>query len=251
MPNIHPTAVISPGAQIAPDVTIGPYSVVEDSVVIGPDTQIGPHCVIHPFVRLGSGNRLHAQVVLGGLPQDTSFAGGETWIEIGDENIFRENCTVHRSTNPDLPTRIGHRCYLMCYSHVAHDCQLGDDVMLTAYVGLSGHIEIGDGANLGGHVGTHQHIRIGSLSMVAGYTPVRKDVIPYCLLGGEPVRHYRLNSIGLRRAGIRGERYARLEQAYRQLKAGEPAENLHGTPEVELLRDWMLAPSRRGIYGFL
>ena len=87
--------MISPGAQIAPDVTIGPYSVVEDSVVIGPGTQIGPHCVIHPFVRLGSGNRLHAQVVLGGLPQDTSFAGGETWIEIGDENIFRENFPIY------------------------------------------------------------------------------------------------------------------------------------------------------------
>ncbi|MCY3802893.1 MAG: acyl-ACP--UDP-N-acetylglucosamine O-acyltransferase [Gammaproteobacteria bacterium] len=251
MPNIHPTAVVSPKAEIGTNVTVGPYSVVEDDVIIDSGTEIGPQCVVHRYVRLGADNQLHAQVVLGGLPQDVSFTGEESWLEIGDGNVFRENCTVHRSTRPDVPTRIGNRCYLMGYSHVAHDCQLGDEVVLTAYVGLSGHIEIGDKANLGGHVGTHQHIRIGTLSMVAGYTPVRKDVMPYCLLGGEPVRHYRLNAIGLRRAGIKGKRYSELEQAYRRLRQGEPAEHLQGTPEIELLRDWMLAPSKRGIYGFL
>ncbi|MCY4419989.1 MAG: acyl-ACP--UDP-N-acetylglucosamine O-acyltransferase [Gammaproteobacteria bacterium] len=251
MPNIHPTAVVSPKAEIDTHVTVGPHSVVEDHVTIHSGTEIGPQCVIHPYVRLGADNQLHAQVVLGGLPQDLSFSGEESWLEIGDGNVFRENCSVHRSTRPDVPTRIGNRCYLMGYSHVAHDCQLGDEVVLTAYVGLSGHIEIGDKANLGGHVGTHQHIRIGTLSMVAGYTPVRKDVMPYCLLGGDPVRHYRLNSIGLRRAGIKGKRYRELEQAYRHLRQGESVESLQGSPEVDLLRDWMLAPSKRGIYGFL
>ncbi|MFK7815881.1 MAG: acyl-ACP--UDP-N-acetylglucosamine O-acyltransferase [Gammaproteobacteria bacterium] len=251
MPNIHPTAVVSSNAEIDTDVKIGPYSVIEDNVIIRSGTVIGPHCVVHPYVKLGENNQLHAQVVLGGVPQDISFNGEETWVEIGDENIIRENCTVHRSTNPDAPTTLGSKCYLMSYSHVAHDCQLGNEVVLTAYVGLSGHIEIGDKAILGGHVGTHQFIRIGKYSMIAGFTPVRKDVLPFCLLGGDPVKHYRLNSIGLRRAGIKGEQYKKLENVYRHLRDGGSIEDQRGTPEIDYLREWMLAPSKRGIYGFL
>ena len=251
MQNIHPTAVVSSQAEIDTDVKIGPCSVIEDHVVIQSGTEIGPQCVVHSFVKLGKNNQLHAQVVLGGLPQDTGFSGEKTWVEIGDQNIIRENCTIHRSTNPDLPTRIGSNCFLMNYSHVAHDCQLGNEVVITSYVGLSGYVEIGDKANLGGHVGTHQFVRIGTLSMVAGYTPVRKDVMPYCLLCGNPVRHYRLNTIGLRRAGVKGERYRKLEQAYRQLRDGESAANLNGTPEIDYLREWLLTPSKRGVHGFL
>jgi len=249
--NIHPTAVVSSKAEIDTDVKIGPYSVIEDNVIIQSGTEIGPHCVLHSYVKLGKNNQLHAQVVLGGLPQDLSFSGEATWVEIGDENIIRENCTVHRSTNPDVPTTLGSKCYLMSYSHVAHDCHLGDEVILTAYVGLSGHIDIGDKANLGGHVGTHQFIRIGSMSMVAGFTPVRKDVLPFCLLGGDPVRHFRLNTIGLRRSGIKGERYKKLERVFRHLREGGSIEDQHGTPEIDHLREYMLAPSKRGIYGFL
>ncbi len=251
MSNIHPTAVVSSKAEIDSDVKIGPYSVVEDHVVIGSGTEIGPHCVLHSHVKLGKSNQLHAQVVIGGLPQDLSFSGDETWVEIGDENIIREYCTVHRSTNQDAPTTLGSKCYLMTYAHVAHDCQLGNEVILTAYVGLSGHIEIGDKANLGGHVGTHQFIRIGKMSMIAGYTPVRKDVMPYCLLGGDPVRHMRLNTIGLRRSGVKGEQYKKLEQTFRNLREGASVEDQQGTPEIDHLREWMLAPSKRGIYGFL
>ncbi|MEJ2115932.1 MAG: acyl-ACP--UDP-N-acetylglucosamine O-acyltransferase [Gammaproteobacteria bacterium] len=251
MSNIHPTAVVSSKAEIDSNVKIGPYCVIEDNVIIQSGTEIGPHCVLHSFVKLGKGNQLHAQVVLGGVPQDLSFNGEETWVEIGDENVIRENCTVHRSTNPNIPTTLGSKCYLMSYVHVAHDCQLGNEVILTAYVGLSGHIEIGDNANLGGHVGTHQFIRIGKMSMIAGYTPVRKDVLPYCLLGGDPVRHMRLNTIGLRRSGIRGEQYRKLEKVFRKLREGESIEDHHGTPEIDYLREYMLAPSKRGIYGFL
>ncbi|MEM7260159.1 MAG: acyl-[acyl-carrier-protein]--UDP-N-acetylglucosamine O-acyltransferase, partial [Pseudomonadota bacterium] len=175
---------------------------------------------MHSYVKLGKRNQIHAQVVLGGAPQDLSFQGGETWVEIGDENIIRENCTVHRSTNPNQATTLGSKCFLMSYSHVAHDCQLGDEVILTAYVGLSGHIEIGDKAILGGHVGTHQFIRIGKMSMIAGFTPVRKDVLPFSLLGGDPVRHLRLNTIGLRRAGMKSEQYKKLEATFRHLREG-------------------------------
>ncbi len=251
MSNIHHTAVVSFKAEIDSDVKIGPYSVVEDNVIIQSGTEIGPHCVLHSYVKLGKGNQLHAQVILGGLPQDLSFNGQETWVQIGDENVIRENCTVHRSTNPYVPTTIGSKCYLMSYAHVAHDCQLGNEVILTAYVGLSGHIEIGDKANLGGHVGTHQFIRIGKMSMIAGYTPVRKDVLPFCLLGGDPVRHMRLNTIGLRRSGIKGEQYRKLEQVFRKLREGESIKDQYGTPEIDYLKEYMLAPSKRGIYGFL
>lgn len=254
MSKIHPSAVVSAKAEVDADVSIGAYSVIEDHVIIKSGTNIGPHCVLHSFVKLGENNQLHSHVVLGGIPQDLLFSEQETWLEIGDENIIRENCTVHRSTNPDKPTRIGSKCCLMTYSHVAHDCQLDDGVILTAYVGLSGHIEIGQNANLGGHVGTHQFIRIGAYSMIAGYTPVRKDVMPYSLLGGNPVRHLRLNTIGLRRAGIKGDRYKALEHAFRDLRSGEAAKdlpkNMQDTTEVDYLREWMLAPSKRGIYGF-
>ena len=251
MSYIHSTAVVSSKAEIGTDVKIGPYSVVEDHVVIGSGTEIGPHCVLRSYVKLGKQNQLHAQVVLGGEPQDLSFAGEETWVEIGDENIIRENCTVHRSTNPNQATTLGSKCYLMSYSHVAHDCQLGDEVILTAYVGLSGHIEIGDKAILGGHVGTHQFIRIGKMSMIAGFTPVRKDVLPFSLLGGDPVRHLRLNTIGLRRAGMKSKQYKKLEKTFRHLRDGGSIDDQSGTEEIEELRNFMLAPSKRGIYGFL
>lgn len=250
MPNIHPTAVVSSKAEIDTDVKIGPYSVIEGHVIIQSGTVIGPHCILHSYVKLGKNNQLHAQVALGGLPQDLSFSGEETWVQIGNDNIIRENCTVHRSTNPDVPTTLGSNCYLMTYAHVAHDCQLGNEVILTAYVGLSGHIEIGDKAILGGHVGTHQFIRIGKMSMIAGYTPVRKDVLPFCLLGGDPVRHYRLNTIGLRRAGVKGDQYKKLEKVFRHLREGGSIEDQSGTSEIDYLREWMLAPSKRGIYGF-
>lgn len=250
-PDIHPTAVVHDGAELAPGVVIGPYAVVESGVSIGPGTRIGAHSVCLSKVRIGARNRIHAHVVLGDAPQDMSFLGGETWLEIGDENVIREKVTVHRSTNPERPTRIGSRCYLMCYSHVAHDCQLGDRVILTNNVGLSGHISIGDGAVLGGMVGVHQFTRIGTLAMVAGFVGVRKDVMPFTLLGGPPVRHYRLNTIGLRRAGITGDRYQTLQRAYRQLRAGSDLQGLPDTPEIALLRDWLAAPSKRGVYPCL
>ena len=251
MSNIHSTAVVSSKAEISSDVKIGPYSIVDDNVIIGEGTEIGPHCILHPYVKLGKQNQLHAQVVLGGVPQDLSFDDDETWVEIGDNNIIRENCTVHRSTNPERATTMGSECYLMTYSHVAHDCQLGDGVILTAYVGLSGHIEIGDKAILGGHVGTHQFIRIGEMSMIAGFTPVRKDVLPFTLLGGDPVRHMRLNTIGLRRSGMKSGAYKKLEEVFRHLRDGGSMEEQSGTSEIETLRNFIAAPSKRGIYGFL
>jgi UDP-N-acetylglucosamine acyltransferase len=202
-------------------------------------------------VRLGARNRVDAHAILGGAPQDLSFRDGDTRVEIGDDNVLREGVTVHRSTRPGAPTRIGSHCFLMAYAHVAHDCRLGDRVILANNVCLGGHVEIGDHCTLGGGAGVHQFVRIGPHSMVAAHALVRKDVLPYALAGGEPVRHYRLNSVGLRRRGITGERYAALEAAFRALRAGEPLGAGPGSPEIEVLRAWLAAPSKRGLLGFV
>lgn len=248
---IHPTAVVSPDAELAEGVTVGPCAVIEDEVSIGAGTHIGPHAVILPHVRLGSGNRVHAHAVIGDLPQDTSFGGEETRVEIGNDNVIREGVTIHRSTDIDSPTRVGSGCYLMAYAHVAHGCQVGDAVTLTNNILLGGHVEIGERAVVGANSGVHQFTRIGAYAMVAGYIAVRKDVLPYSLVGGEPVRHYRLNTVGLRRNGITGERYRALETAWRSLRRGSrDLRDVPRTPEVQYLEQWLAAESRRGIYGF-
>ncbi len=248
---IHPTAIVSPHAELAEDVTVGPYAVVEDLVVIGSGTRIGPHAVIHSHVRLGKRNRVHAHAVIGDLPQDLSYRDEATWVEIGSGNVIREGVTIHRSTEIDNPTRIGDGCYLMAYAHAGHGCQLGDGAILTNNVSLGGHVEVGEKAVLGGHVGVHQFTRIGAFAMVAGFTGVRKDVLPFSLIGGQPVRHYRLNTIGLRRNGITGKGYRALEMAFRQLRRGSrELGEVPSTPEVAYLAAWLGAKSRRGIYGF-
>ena len=151
---------------------------------------------------------------------------------------------------PDTPTRVGSRCYFMAYSHVAHGCQVGDRVTLTNNVCLAGDVEVGDAAVLGGGCSVHQFCRVGTHAMVAGYVAVRKDVLPYTLAGGEPVRHFRLNTVGLRRAGIRGERYRALENAFRALRSRTDLRDLPDTPEVAQLRTWLAADSKRGLTGF-
>ena len=249
---IHPTAIISQNAELAEGVTVGPYAVVEDHVIIGTGTHIGPNAVIHPYVRMGSGNQVHAHAVIGDLPQDLSFEGEGTWVEIGNDNVIREGVTIHRSTEIDIPTRVGNGCYLMAYAHTGHGAQVGDGVILTNNVLLGGHVEIGERAVLGGSVGVHQFTRIGAYAMVAGYIAVRKDVLPFSLIGGQPVRHYRLNAVGLRRNGITGKRYRALEMALRHLRRGSrELGDVPRTPEVQYLEEWLGAKSRRGIYGFI
>lgn len=250
MNSVHDTACIAAGARLEEGVSIGPFAVVEDDVEIGSGTIIGAHAVIHSFVRIGRGNQIHPHAVLGGAPQDVSFTGEQTWIEIGNDNVLREYVTVHRATKPNRPTVIGSNCYLMAYAHVGHDCQVGDRVTLTNCATLGGHVQIGERAMLGGFVPVHQFVRIGAYAMVAGGIGIRKDVLPFSLVARQPARHYRLNLIGLRRAGITGERYQRLETAFRALRRGRSLDGLPDTQEIALLRAWLAAPSRRGLTGF-
>ena len=165
---------------------------------------------------------------------------------------FSENTRL--STVPILSeevTQIGNGCYIMCNSHVGHNCVIGNDVIITAFAGLSGHVEVGDKAIIGGHAGIHQFCRIGTFAMVAGAAAVSKDVLPYCLLGRDPVGHYRLNAIGLRRAGVSGDRYKALEKRMRQIRAGDKQIYDASTPELEVLNAWLASTSKRGIHKFI
>jgi UDP-N-acetylglucosamine acyltransferase len=189
--------------------------------------------------------------VLGGLPQDLSFKGQETWLEVGENTVLREGVILHRSTKEEAPTRIGAGCYLMGHVHVGHDAQVGNGVILTQSVALAGHVEIGDYAVVGGLAGIHQFVRVGSRAMVGGLAKVTRDVLPFSLADGSPALHYRLNTVGLRRAGIHGERYRALEQAFRAVREGRPLEGLPDTEEVQMLKAFLAGPSRRRLSGFV
>jgi len=248
---IHKTAVVAPDADLDPSVEIGPHAVVERQVSIGAGTVIGPHAVIRQYSQLGRNNFVDAHAVIGGIPQHMSFAGDETRVVIGDDNVIREGVTIHRAFEKGGETRVGSNCMLMANAHVAHDCRVGDGVVLTNNVMLGGHVEVGRGAIFGGAAAAHQFARVGSYCMVAAMVALRKDVLPFTMIGGEPVRHFRLNSVGLRRNGIKGDRYRALEAAFRALRAGDNTlEGVAETEDVLYLREWLGAKSRFGHYGF-
>jgi UDP-N-acetylglucosamine acyltransferase len=249
---IHPTAYIASGAKLGDNVSVGPFAVIENNVEIGDGCQIGAHAVVQPYVKMGTGNVLHPHVVLGDLPQDTRFkAETASWLIIGDKNVFREGFTAHRSAKENGETKIGSGCFLMNNSHVAHDCTIGDGVIFANNVAIGGHVAVGEKVFLGGNVVAHQFCRIGSFAIVQGTTGLNMDVIPFMLVGGRPARHYKLNTIGLRRAGITGNRYKVLESAFRLLKAKKPLEGLEETEELQFLKAWLAIKSKRGLHGFI
>jgi UDP-N-acetylglucosamine acyltransferase len=247
----HPSAIIHSGAELADDVEVGPYAIIEDQVSIGAGTVIAAHAVIHSHARIGARNRIHAHAVIADTPQDFSYAGEDTWVEIGDDNTIREGVTVHRSTDLDVPTRVGSRCFLMAYAHVAHGCQVGDGVILTNNVMLGGHVEVGAGAIIGGGTAVHQFCRIGEATMVAGVAGVLKDILPFSMAKGAPALHYRLNTIGLKRAGVSGPRYRALERAFRALREGAAPDFSESTEELLRLEEWLAHASKRGLAGFV
>ncbi len=249
---IHPTAYIAPTAVLGDNNVIGAFAVIEANVQIGNHCQIGAHAVIQPYVSMGHGNVVHPQVVLGDLPQDTSFtAETVSYLKIGDNNVFREGFTAHRASKEDAETLIGSGCYFMNNSHVAHDCQIGDKTIFANNVAIGGYVEVGNNVFLGGNVVAHQFCRIGAFAIVQGTTGLNMDVIPFCLVGGRPARHYRLNTVGLRRAGITGERYQVLSAAFRLLRAKQSLDELAETPELLQLKTWLAVKSKRGLHGFM
>ncbi len=253
-PDIHPTAIISPQAKLGKGVVVKPYAIIEDHVEIGDNCVIGPHVVIHDYVRMGAGNKIHAHAVIGDLPNDIGFAKEpkETWVEIGNDNVMREFFTIHRSTRPEEPTRLGSGCYLMAHTQISHDCKVGDHVVMATSAIIAGHVQVGDRANLGGGLAVHQFCRIGAQAMCAGFIAIRKDVLPFSMVGGEPVRHYRLNTIGLRRSGVTGKDYKLLEQAFRAIRLGNrDLVGVEETLQVNYLKHWLSQESKRGLTGFV
>jgi UDP-N-acetylglucosamine acyltransferase len=215
---IHPTAVIAAGAELGLDVVIGPYSVVGDRVRIGDRTRLGPHVVLDGVTTLGADNHIVGQANLGGPPQDLSHRGEPTWLEIGDGNTIREFVTINCGTvKGGGLTRIGSGCLLMACCHVAHDCELGDRVILANGVLLAGHVRVGDGANIGGAAAANQFVTIGRYAYIGGMTRVPQDVPPFMLLEGHQARVRQVNVVGLERAGFTSAQIDALQLAYRRL----------------------------------
>jgi len=214
---IHPTAVID-GAKLAAGVSVGPFAVIEEDVVVGEGCVIGAHAVIKRHTRLGARNRVHEHAVLGGDPQDLKFDPKTvSSVEIGDDNVFREGVTVHRGSRPGSATRIGNGCFLMALAHVAHDCALGNQVVMVNNSGVSGEATVGDRAFLGGAAGVHQFCRVGRLAMIGMNSKLVQDALPFCTTDGNPARARGLNLVGLRRAGFKAGEIAALKDAYRTL----------------------------------
>jgi UDP-N-acetylglucosamine acyltransferase len=224
--NIHPTAIVSPTAELAHGVRVGPYAVIEDEVKIGDGSEVGGHAIIKRFTRLGRRNRIFEHAVLGGEPQDVKFEGERSTLVIGDGNLIREFCTFHRASGSDQQTIIGSRNFFMVGVHIAHNCVVGDDNIFANGAALAGHITVEDHVFLSNNVGAHQFVRMGSYAMVGGKSKIVQDVLPFFITDGNPPRVRGLNSVGLRRAGFSRETRGALRQAYRLLfSAGMPLEN--------------------------
>lgn len=218
MSRIHPTALVAPGAVIADDVEIGPYCVIGEHVSIDAGTIVGPHCVIDGHTRIGKNNHFYRFCSIGGMPQDKKYAGEPTRLEIGDGNMVREYVTINTGTTQDVGvTRLGHDNWIMAYVHIAHDCQIGDHVIIANSVQLAGHIHVGDWAVLGGLTAVHQFVQIGAHAMVGGTSSVRQDIPPYVIGTGDPFRPSGVNSEGLKRRGFTDSSIKAVKDAYRLL----------------------------------
>jgi UDP-N-acetylglucosamine acyltransferase len=214
---IHRTALIDPTARLGQDVSVGPYAIVGPHVTIGDGCAISAHAILERNVRLGTGVKVGYGSVLGSEPQDLKYKGDETWVEIGDDTIIREYCTVNRGTTATGKTTVGERCFIMTYVHLAHDCVVGNDVILANGIQMAGHVTVDDRAIISGLTPIHQFVRIGTYAFVGGASRVNQDVPPFTKAVGNPVHLYGLNSVGLQRAGFAPDVKLALKRAYRLL----------------------------------
>ena len=216
---IHPTAIVEKGAKLGEGCVVGPGAIVGSEVELGAGCVIGPRAILDGRVKMGMKNRIGVGAVIGGEPQDISYAGAKTGVEVGDGNIFREYVTVHRGTKDGTSTVIGSGCFLMVGAHVAHNCRLADGVVLVNGVMLAGYVEVEEKAFLGGAVVVHQFVRIGKLAMVRGQTRIGMDLPPYCMAVATNAV-CGLNLVGIRRAGIGVEGRKALERVYEEFFFG-------------------------------
>ena len=213
---IHATAIVSPKARLDSSVSVGPFAIIDADVVIGPDCVIGHHVYLTGHTTVGAGNRFHAGCVIGDAPQDLKYKDEPTRLHIGDNNVFREHVTIHRSTKPDEETVIGSNCFLMANSHVAHNCRLENHVILANGALLGGHVLVEDRAFISGNCLVHQFTRVGTLALMQGGSAISKDLPPFTVARGDN-GICGLNIVGLRRAGLNADQRVELKQAYRLL----------------------------------
>lgn len=253
---IHPTAIIDPKAQLAPDVEIGAYSIIGPDVTIDSGTRIGAHVVIEGPTAIGKNNQIYQFASLGAAPQDKKYAGEPTRLEIGDDNTIREFCTFNRGTVQDAgATRIGNDNWIMAYVHIAHDCQVANHTILANNSSLAGHVHVADYAILGGFTLVHQFCKIGAHVITAVNSVIFKDVPPYVTAAGYDAAPHGINSEGLKRRGFSAERIAAIKRAYKTLyRAGLSLEEARAAlveqckdaPDLNILLDF-LTTSTRGI----
>jgi UDP-N-acetylglucosamine acyltransferase len=253
---IHPTAIIDESATIASGVSVGPYCVIGADVEIGEGTRIEPHVVISGPTRIGRDNRIFQFSSIGDIPQDKKFAGEHSSLEIGDRNTIREYCSLNRGTRHGGGiTRVGSDNWIMAYVHIAHDCQVGNGIIMANNATLAGHVRIGDHAILGGFTLVHQFCDVGAHSFSAMGTAIGKDVPPFILVAGQPASPRGLNNEGLKRYGFGGDALELLRKAYKTvyrsgLKAEEAIEQLDQlgaqSPEIQAMSEFIRA-STRGI----
>ena len=213
---IHPTAIISPQAKLDSTVEVGPYAVIDGGVEIGPRCIIGPHAYLTGLTTMGARNRIYAGCVLGEAPQDLKYQGTPTALRIGDDNVFREHVTVHRSTKAGEATILGSHNFLMAHCHVAHNCQLGDHVIIANGALLGGHVSVADRAFISGNCLVHQFVRVGMLALMQGGSAISKDLPPFTTARGDN-GICGLNTVGLRRAGLTPAERLELRQLYHAL----------------------------------
>ena len=216
MATIHPTAIIEPGAQLGETVSIGPYSIVREHVRIGEGTTIGPHCVIEGRTTIGRDNRIFQFTSLGGVPQDKKYAGEPTELRIGDRNTIREFCTFNLGTAQGGGiTTLGDDNWMMAYTHLAHDCLVGNKTIFANNAQIAGHVVVGDWVILGGYTGVHQFVKIGAHAMTGMCTALTQDVPPFAMVTGNPASARGFNLEGLKRRGFSAERVAAIRQMHR------------------------------------
>lgn len=252
---IHPSALISPGATIGENVEIGAFAMVGDDCVIGDGCVIAARATLERHVILGRNVKIGVGTVLGSDPQDLKFKGERTTVEIGDNTVVREYSTINRGTSQSFKTSVGANCFIMSYVHLAHDCHIGEGVVLANMVQLAGHVTVEDRVILSGVTAVHQFTRIGRNAIVGGCSRVSKDVPPFVKAVGNPMKLYGLNSIGLRRNGFSPETILELKRAYRLLFRSELnlaqaleriASEVDQVPEVKQLVQFVES-SQRGV----
>lgn len=254
---LDPRAAVNPKALLGDNVSVGPFSVVEAGAVLGDGTSVAANAFIATGARIGRECRIHHGAVIGHAPQDLKYAGEPTTCELGDRNVVREYATLHRGTGEGGRTIIGDDNFLMAYSHIAHDCVLGNKIIMANAASLAGHTDVEDYVIIGGLTPVHQFTRLGQHSMIGGGLRVGKDVPPYILAGGEPLTFEGLNSVGLRRRGFTRETIDALDRTYelvyrarlnvsQAVAAIEADPSLFGLPEVRVVLDF-IRKSKRGI----